>query len=84
MWLTDQIWEFFKVVKQAFSSKELHNTLYTIPLYSNSVADGEEYSGQMIMNLERARIRASHNSTSSSKLLGVVGIDFPIFGDFGK
>ena len=53
-------------------------------LYSNSVADGEEYSGQMIMNLERARIRASHNSTSSSKLLGVVGIDFPIFGDFGK
>jgi hypothetical protein len=47
-----------------------------------SNAGGEEYSGQMIMNIERERIRASPNSTS--RLLGVVGIDFPIFGDFGE
>ena len=46
------------------------------------MADGEEYTGKIITRLERERVRTSPNS--SSKLLGVVGVDFPIFEDFGK
>ncbi|XP_063677318.1 uncharacterized protein LOC134813454 [Bolinopsis microptera] len=43
---------------------------------------GEEYTGKIITRLERERVRTSPNS--SSKLLGVVGVDFPIFEDFVK
>ena len=46
------------------------------------MADGEDYTGKIITRLERERVRTSPNS--SSKLLGVVGVDFPIFEDFGK
>ena len=46
------------------------------------MADGEDYTGKIITRLERERVRNSPNS--SSKLLGVVGVDFPIFEDFGK
>ena len=52
------------------------------PDISTYITGGEEYSGKMIANLERERIKTSE--TSSSRLLGVVGVDFPIFGDFGK
>ena len=33
------------------------------------------------MQLEQARVRSSPNSTT--RLLGVAGVDFPIFKDFG-